>query len=128
MGCKTPKTSGSSMHCYKNFCLVCFIQINCLLAFSHLDYFYCPYLICKCTHTCRNSSHSTILFHLEQLSAVVFWCAGVQGHVQIIKCRRLPSESLCVCFCSNSSLKPLGQLKPHFMWNHHGIAEESLVK
>ena len=27
-----------------------------------------------------------------------------------------------------SSLKPPGQLKPNFMWNLHGIGEESLFK
>ena len=27
-----------------------------------------------------------------------------------------------------SSLKPLGQLNPNFMWNRHGIGEESLFK
>ena len=27
-----------------------------------------------------------------------------------------------------SSLKPLGQLKPNFMWDRHGIGEESLFK
>ena len=27
-----------------------------------------------------------------------------------------------------SSLKPLGQLKPNFTWNLHGIGEESLFK
>ena len=39
---------------------------------------------------------------------------------------------VCVCVCVQiSSLKPLGQLKPNFMWNLHGIhgiAEESLFK
>ena len=38
-----------------------------------------------------------------------------------------------VCVCESvrvqiSSLKPLGQLKPNFMWNRHGIGEESLFK
>ena len=36
---------------------------------------------------------------------------------------------VCVCVCVQiSSLKPLGQLKPNFMWNRHGIGEESLFK
>ena len=44
---------------------------------------------------------------------------------------------MCVCVCMYvcvyvcvqiSSLKPLGQLKPNFMWNLHGIGEESLFK
>ena len=30
--------------------------------FSNLDYFYGPYLICKCSHTCINSSHSLFYF------------------------------------------------------------------
>ena len=51
-------------------------------------------------------------FHLEQLSAVVFWCAR-----------------MCVYVCFPiSSLKLLGQLKPNFMWNLHGIGEASLFK
>ena len=34
---------------------------------------------------------------------------------------------MCVCVCVQiPSLKPLGQLKPNFMWNLHGIGEESL--
>ena len=28
---------------------------------------------------------------------------------------------MCVCVCSKSSLKQLGQPKPNFMWNHNGI-------
>ena len=36
---------------------------------------------------------------------------------------------VCVCVCIQiSSLKPQGQLKPHFMWNLHGIGEENLFK
>ena len=36
---------------------------------------------------------------------------------------------VCVCVCVQiSSPKPLGQLKPNFMWNLHGIGEESLFK
>ena len=38
---------------------------------------------------------------------------------------------VCVCMCvyvQISSLKPLGQLKPNFMWNLHGIGEYSLFK
>ena len=36
---------------------------------------------------------------------------------------------VCVCVCFQiSSLKPLGQLKPNFMWNIHGIGEESLFR
>ena len=59
--------------------------------FPNLDYFYGPFLICKCTHTCINSSHSPIVFYLEQLSAVVF---GKQ------ECRDMyiylrPKASLC---------------------------------
>ena len=35
----------------------------------------------------------------------------------------------CMCVCVQmSSLKPLGQLKPNFMWNFHGIGEQSLFK
>ena len=26
---------------------------------------------------------------------------------------------MCLCVCSKSSLKQLGQLKPNFMWNHN---------
>ena len=35
---------------------------------------------------------------------------------------------MCLCVCSKSSLKQLGQLKPNFMWNHNGIGEENLFK
>ena len=38
---------------------------------------------------------------------------------------------VCVCVCvyvQIPSLKPLGQLKPNFMWNLHGIGKESLFK
>ena len=34
----------------------------------------------------------------------------------------------CLCVCSKSSLKQLGQLKPNFMWNHNGIGDENLFK
>ena len=95
----------------------------------------------------------TILFHLEQLRCCVLVCARI--HVQFIyKCRRFPGLCVCVCVCvcvcimiitimslfsqdcilsknlfsEISSLKPLGQLKPNFMWNRHGIGEESLFK
>ena len=30
---------------------------------------------------------------------------------------------MCLCVCSKSSLKQLGQLKPNFMWNHIGVGE-----
>ena len=30
---------------------------------------------------------------------------------------------VCVCF-QISSLKPLGQLKPNFIWNRHGIGKK----
>ena len=39
------------------------------------------------------------------------------------------SDVRCVCVSVQiSSLKPLGQLKPNFVWNLHGIGEESLLK
>ena len=41
------------------------------------------------------------------------------------------SVCVCVCVCVRvqiSSLKPLGQLKPNFMWNLHRTGEESLFK
>ena len=40
-----------------------------------------------------------------------------------------PRVCMCVCvYVQISSLKPLGQLKPNFTWNLHGIGEESLFK
>ena len=73
-------------------------------------------------------SHSQILFPLEQLSFVVFWCSRIQCHIQLqYFMPKAPSERMCVC---SNSLKPLGQLKPNFMQHHHGIKEkmESLFK
>ena len=66
-------------------------------------------------------------FHLEQLSFVKFWCSRIQGHIQLhYFMLKAPSESMCVC---SNSLKLLGQLKPNYMWHHHGIGEkmESLL-
>ena len=44
-----------------------------------------------------------------------------------LSCCVLVCKNVCLCF-QISSLKPLGQLKPNFMWNLHGIGEESLFK
>ena len=46
-----------------------------------------------------------------------------------LSCCVLVCKNVCVCVCVQiSSLKPLGQLKPNFMWNLHGIGKESLFK
>ena len=35
---------------------------------------------------------------------------------------KLPNATIvCLYVCSNSSMKPLGQLKPDLTWNRHGI-------
>ena len=35
---------------------------------------------------------------------------------------------ICLCVCSKSSLKQLGQLKPNFMWNHNGIGGRKFIQ
>ena len=52
-----------------------------------------------------------IFFHLEQLSAVVFWCARMY---------------VCVCVFSNIFSETTGPTEA--MWNLHGIGELSLFK
>ena len=95
----------------------------CLQRFYYLG----PYLICKYTQirTCRKSSHTTSFFLLEQLSAG----SSVQeyrGMYSLFNAEGM-RVCMCLCVCSKSSLKQLGQLKPNFMWNHNGM-EENLFK
>ena len=42
--------------------------------------------------------------------------------------RPLSSVGMCVCLHFQTSLKPLGQLKPVFMWSRHGTGEWKFVQ
>ena len=81
--------------------------------FSNIDYFYGPYLICKCTYThMYKFKPFPILFYLEQLAAVVFGKQECMGHVHIFKTEGfLVKVCMClyICVCSNFSLKLLDQ-------------------
>ena len=62
-------------------------------------------------HVESHTSHPQILFYLEQLSFVVFWCSRIQGHIRLHYFMLLKgslvkvSVCVCVCVCTNS-LKP----------------------
>ena len=67
-------------------------------------------------------------FPLKYPGEIAGILAGFYRDIVQCICRDLSLEpKLCVCV-QISSLKPLGQLKPNFMWNLHGIGEESLFK
>ena len=95
--------------------------------FSNIDYFYGPYLICKCTHTCINSSHSTFYFIWNNLQLLCLINKNV-GVCTYIKDRRLPSENMYVpvymCVFKSFS-ETTGPMKPKCMWNQNRISEES---
>ena len=95
--------------------------------FSNIDYFYGPYLICKCTHTCINSSHSPFYFIWNNSQLLCLVNKNV-GACTYIKDRRLPSESMYVpvymCVFKFFS-ETTGPMKPKCMWNQNRIGEES---
>ena len=87
--------------------------------FSSLDYLYGLYLICKCTYTCINSSHSLYLVNKNV------------GTCTYIEDRRLPCESMYVpvYMCEfNFFSETTGPMKAKFMWNHNRICEETLIQ
>ena len=95
--------------------------------FSDIDYFYGPYLICKCTHTFINSSHPTFYFIWNNSQLLCMVNKNV-GACTYIKDRRLPSESMYVpvYMCVfNFFSKTTGPMKPKCMWNQNRIGEES---
>ena len=65
-----------------------------------------------------NPPHPFPYFFIWNNSQLMY--SGVQECVCVCVC-------VCVCF-QISPMKPLGQLRPNFMWNLHGIGEESLFK
>ena len=117
------------------WCLIVLIPDLCPLSYfvwrTYLPVFYkfeckVPYLIFPNVyiHAESHISHAQILFYLKQRSIVVFCRLRIQGYIQLHYfmqlCKRLLSESMCVC---SIFLKPLGQLKPNFMWHHHALGE-----
>ena len=93
-----------------------------LLAFFIFKLLYGLYLICKCTHTFRISSHSPIFFTSgTTLSFCVLVCKNTGTYTDYL----MPKGPQCeyVCVCSNSYLKSLSQLKTKFTWNQHVIGE-----
>ena len=76
----------------------------------------------------ENQATPLHISHLEQLSAG----SGVQEYTGMYSLFNaegsLMRVCMCLCVCSKSSLKQMGQLKPNFMWNHNGIEEKNLFK
>ena len=95
--------------------------------FSNIDYFYGPYLICKCTHTCINSSQFTFYFIWNNSQLLCLVNKNV-GACTYIKDRRLPSERMYVpvYICVfNFVSETTGPMKPKCMWNQNRTGEES---
>ena len=75
---------------HKYFCLVCLF--SCILHICILRSLFNVQNVCTCR---KPHKPPQILFHLEQLSFVVFWCSRIQGHIRLLffhAIKRLPSS------------------------------------
>ena len=91
--------------------------------FSNLDYFYGPYLICKCTHTCINSSHFP--FHFIWNNSQLF-CLVNKNVGTCRKASQWKYVCACVYVCVHFFSETTGPMKPKFMWNHDRMGEERI--
>ena len=105
MGCKTTKT-GVIMKwlMYASIYVLLFGVLNSnklyLLTFFIFKLLYGLYLICKCTHTFRISSHSPIFF--TSGTTLMLLCSGMQefrNMYSLFNAKKVPNVSMYVHVC-----------------------------
>lgn len=117
------------MHWYKHFSSVCLIQTNYVLLACFTFKLHLWHMFNLRTYIQKSRPFRHNIFPPEKKISYCILACNNTGTCTFHLTPKLPNATIvCLYVCSNSSMKPLGQLKPDLTWNRHGIGEENLSK